>query len=118
MPADVVRFVADCAALGIETVWPMVMEISRAHYVVGLADATLGPLVSAEINRIAKIEVPTSWPTAEKNRFKSLPYDLQPYIGPREAAREDQIKRLMNEVNVLRQLLPKETHGHQPNIAA
>ncbi len=41
-PADVAKFVSDCASLGIERLWPAVQEISKAHVSLGLADPTLG----------------------------------------------------------------------------
>ena len=39
-PATVARFVKDCAALGIERLWPAVQDISRQHASLGLADPT------------------------------------------------------------------------------
>jgi len=108
-PGDVAGFIAKYAPMGIESVWPMVLEISRAHQAHGLADPTLGPLVSSELNKIAKINAPRSWPKAEKYRFKSLPYDLQRYLGPRDDARDDETRRLLSEIGNLKQLL-KEAH--------
>jgi hypothetical protein len=35
-PADVARFVSDCASLGIERLWPAVQKISKLHVSLGL----------------------------------------------------------------------------------
>jgi hypothetical protein len=61
-PADVAKFVADCASLGIERLWPAVQEISAVHRSLGLADPTLGGVVAAAISDVAGIEPPRSWP--------------------------------------------------------
>src|SRR5450755_2869082 len=52
-PAVVARFVTDCAALGIERLWPAVQEISKLHASLGLADPTLSGAAAAAINDIA-----------------------------------------------------------------
>jgi hypothetical protein len=52
-PATVARFVTDCAALGIERLWPAVQEISKLHASLGLADPTLSGAAAAAINDIA-----------------------------------------------------------------
>jgi hypothetical protein len=80
-PADVAKFVADGAALGIERLWPAVQEISKAHGSLGLADPTLGGVAAAAINEIGGIAPPRSWPDGRKHRFASLPYDLQVYVA-------------------------------------
>jgi len=49
-PATVGRFVTDCAALGVERLWPAVQEISKLHASLGLADPTLGGPAAAAIN--------------------------------------------------------------------
>jgi hypothetical protein len=104
-PADVARFVADCAALGIERMWPAVQEISRMHVALGLADPTLGGVVADSINAIANIVPPRSWPGEHKQRFKSLPYDLQQYVSAHEAQRDKVIRRAQNEAANARQRL-------------
>src|SRR6266404_3592309 len=76
-PADVARFVSDCSSLGIERLWSAVQEISRLHISVGLADPTLGGAAAAAVSNVAAIDPPRSWPDERKQRFKSLPYDLQ-----------------------------------------
>jgi hypothetical protein len=102
-PADVADFVSDCADLGIERVWQAVCEISRAHYVIGLADPTLGGWVSAAINDIAKIAPPRSWPKEQKIRFMSLPYDLQVYMVERETFRDNEVRRAQTEAAIVKQ---------------
>jgi hypothetical protein len=96
-PTDIARFVADCAALGVERLWPAVQEISKMHGVLGLADPTLGGAVAAAINAVANITPPRSWPGEQKLRFKALPYDLQLYVSAHEAQRDRVIRRAQNE---------------------
>lgn len=104
-PADVARFVTDCAALGIERLWPAVQEISRMHVALGLADPTLGGVAAAAINEVANIAPPRSWPGEHKQRFKTLPYDLQQYVSVHEAQRDKVIRRAQNEAANARQRL-------------
>src|ERR1700753_4169092 len=52
-PAAVARFVADCAALGIERLWPAIQEISKMHAALGLADPTLGGVVADAVDGVA-----------------------------------------------------------------
>jgi len=102
-PATVAKFVADIAPMGIEKVWPIVGEISRAHYMAGHADPTLGGPVAVAINDIAKIDPPRSWPKEQKFRFTSLPYDLQVYVAAHDKQRETTVRKALNEAAVLRQ---------------
>lgn len=104
-PIAVARFVSDCATLGIERLWPAVQEISRMHVVVGLADPTLGGGVADAIDRVARVVPPRSWPGDRKQRFKTLPYDLQVFVAAREAQREQAIRRAQNEAASARQQL-------------
>lgn len=104
-PAIVARFVADCAPLGIERLWPAVQEISRLHVDVGLADPTLGGLAAAAISDLARIDPPRCWPTERKQHFKSLPYDLQVYVATHELQREKALRRAQNEAASARQKL-------------
>ena len=96
-PAAVARFVADCASLGIERLWPAVQDISKAHVALGLADPTLGGAVASVISDVAGIDPPRSWPDDRKQRFKTLPYDLQVYVAAHEAQREKALRRAQNE---------------------
>ena len=96
-PTIIARFVKDIAPLGISRVWRTNQEISRAHYVVGLADPTLGGPVAAAINEISRIAPPRSWPKEEQIRFLTLPYDIQLVISIREADRDKQIRQMQNE---------------------
>lgn len=104
-PADVARFVTDCAALGIERLWPAVQDISRAHASSGLADPTLGGVAAAAINTIAGIAAPRSWPDAQKARFKALPYDLQLFVAAHETQRDKAVRRAQNAAAIARQKL-------------
>lgn len=104
-PVHVARFVSDCAPLGIERLWPAVQEISRLHVSVGLADPTLGGVAAAAISDLAKIDPPRSWPDDRKQRFKSLPYDLQVYVAAHESQREKALRRAQNEAASARQKL-------------
>jgi len=104
-PANVARFIVDCASLGIDRLWPAVQEISRLHVEVGLADPTLGGPVAAAISDLAKIDPPRSWPTDCKERFKSLPYDLKVYVAAHELQREKALRRAQNEAASAKQRL-------------
>lgn len=104
-PADVARFVSDCASLGIERLWPAVQEISRLHVSIGLADPTLGGVVAAAIGEVARISPPRSWPADHRQRFKSLPYDLQVYVSAHESQRETALRRAQNEAAIAKRKL-------------
>jgi hypothetical protein len=96
-PTTIAKFVADIAPMGISKVWRAVQEISRAHYVIGLADPTLGGAVAAAVNEISKIPPPRSWPKEEQMRFLTLPYDIQITIEKRERDRDNQVRAMQNE---------------------
>lgn len=122
-PSTVARFVSDIAATGVDKIWPMIGEISRAHYVVGLADPTLGGPVSVALNTIAKIDPPRSWPKEHKFQFTRLPYDLQVYVAAHDKQREAEIRRGQNEAATARQALaaiqqPREANGNHQTAAA
>jgi hypothetical protein len=102
-PAVVAKFASDCAALGIERLWPAVQEISRAHVAQGFADPTLGGVAAAAISEVAGIAPPRSWPADRKERFKSLPYDLQVYVAAHEAQREKALRRAQNAAAAIKQ---------------
>lgn len=104
-PAHVAKFVADCASLGIERLWPAVQDISRAHVSLGFADPTLGGVAAAAISDVAGIDPPRSWPDDRKQRFRSLPYDVQVYVADHEARREKAVRRAQNEAAIARQKL-------------
>jgi hypothetical protein len=116
-PAAVARFVSDCAALGIERMWPAVQEISNMHVEFGYADPTLGGPAAVAIDKIAGISPPRSWPNDHKLRFKSLPYDLQVYVAAHEQQREKAIRRAQNEAANARQQLAsyQQAQGTQTN---
>ena len=84
-------------SLGIERLWPAVQDISKAHVALGLADPTLGGAAAAAISDAAGIDPPRSWPDDRKQRFKSLPYDVQVYVAAHEAQREKALRRAQNE---------------------
>jgi hypothetical protein len=113
-PAHVARFVVDCAPLGIERLWPAIQDVSRLHVSVGLADPTLGGVAAEAISELAGIDPPRSWPAGPKQRFKSLPYDLQVYVAAHEAQREKALRRAQNEAANARQKLAARPKIH-PN---
>jgi len=43
------------------------------------------------------VDPPRSWPDGNRQRFKSLPYDLQVYVAAHEAQREKALRRAQNE---------------------
>jgi hypothetical protein len=114
-PAVVAQFVTDCASLGIERLWPAVQEISKVHASMGLADPTLGGVAAAAINDVASVDPPRSWPDERKQRFKSLPYDLQLYVAAHEMTREKVLRRAQNEAAAARRKLvePPQTQQAQ-----
>ena len=101
-PTIIARFIADIAPMGIDRVWPAILEISRAHYIIGLPDSTQSFPVASAINELSKLSPPRSWPAAEKLRFATLPYDIQLVISNREADRDKQIRQLQNEFAALK----------------
>jgi hypothetical protein len=96
-PTIIANFIKDIAPLGIDRVWPAVLEISRAHYTVGLPDPVSSYPVTQAMNDLAKIPPPRSWPAEERLRFLTLPFDLQRIISKREADRDRQIRHMQNE---------------------
>lgn len=104
-PETVVRFVRDCAALGIDRLWPAVQEISKHHASLGLADPALGGPAAAAISEVAGISPPRSWPGDQKQGFKSLPYDMQVFLIGHEVRREKALRRAQNEAASARQRL-------------
>lgn len=104
-PATVAKFVADCGSLGITRLWPAVQDISKTHVTLGLADPTLGGAVAAAISDVAGLAAPRAWPNDFKQRFRSLPYDLQLFIIEHETRREKMLRRLQNDTAVLRRKL-------------
>lgn len=104
-PATVAHFVNDCSSLGIERLWPAVQDISRLHASLGLADPTLGGAAAAAISDVAGIPSPRSWPDSQKQRFKSLAYDLQAFVAGHEMRREKALRKAQNEAAAARQRL-------------
>jgi len=96
-PATVACFIEDCAPLGIERLWPAVQDISKLHLSRGLADPTVGGVAAAAINKVGGIAPPRSWPANNKQRFNSLPYDLQVFVAGHEIRRERALRRAQNE---------------------
>ena len=108
-PSMVAQFVSEIAPLGIEQVWQAVQDISRAHYLIGLADPTLGAPVTLAVNAVANIEPPRSWPKELWQMFHSLPYDVQMFISAQNRQREVVVKAAMQEAAEARKAvgLPK-----------
>lgn len=106
-PHIVARFVADIAPFGIHKVWEAVQEVSRAHHTIGLADPTLAPAVTTIVSEIANVTPPRSWNKDWKQRFRTLPYDVQVYIDQREYDREGTISRAFSERDKARSELEK-----------
>ena len=115
-PTIIARFIADISPMGIDRVWPAILEISRAHYIIGLPDSTQSFPVASAINELSKLSPPRSWPAAEKLRFATLPYDIQLVISKREADRDKQIKRMLQ--NECSKLKKESEHGSSPTNAA
>jgi hypothetical protein len=84
------------------------VEASAGDYTV--ADPTLGGIVAAAISDVAGIDPPRSWPGDRKQRFKSLPYDLQVDVADHEARRERAVRRAQNEAAIARQKLAAFQH--------
>lgn len=120
-PADVARFVSDCAPLGIERMWASVQEIAKLHVSLGLADPTLGHSVADAVSHIARIAPPRSWPDSWKQRFRSLPHDLQVFVSAHEGHREKALRRAQNEAAVAKHKLaacqPAQTRTNEESSA-
>ena len=93
----VARFVTDIAPMGIEQVWEALREVSRAHYVHGLHDPTLGETVATALNNIAKVDPPRSWPKELHERFKMLPHEIQHWLAKKADMDSKEIRRLQRE---------------------
>lgn len=104
-PSVVARFVRDCAALGIERLWPAIQDIAKLHASLGLADPTLGGAAAEAISDVAGLIPPRSWPDDRKRQFRALPYDLQVFVAAHEARREKALRRAQNEAAASRQKL-------------
>lgn len=122
VPSDVAKFVADIAPLGIDKVWPLVCEISRAHYLRGLADPTQGGWVASAINDIAKLDAPRSWPADRKADFARLPYDLQKFVAEQEKRQDAVVKAALQVAAEARKAadlpkLPKSFYRNKGNTA-
>lgn len=96
-PTIIARFIKDVAPMGIDRVWPAVLEISRAHYVIGLPDSTNSFPVTTAINELSQIKPPRSWPGPEKLRFMTLPFDIQSVLLKRQNDFDHEVKRLHRE---------------------
>lgn len=106
-PSMIAAFIAANAGRGIDWLWQSVGDISRAHYMLGLADPTLGAPVGLAFNAVAAIEPPQSWPKAFKVGFHALPYNLQAYLASRDREVSREIKRAQNEAAEARKTLEK-----------
>jgi hypothetical protein len=96
-PTIIGRFIKDVSALGIDRVWPAVLEISRAHYIIALPDPTLSFPVTTAINELSGIKPPRSWPDPAKQRFLTLPFDIQSILLKRQDDYDREVKRLHRE---------------------
>jgi hypothetical protein len=112
-PETVARFVSDIAPMGIAAVWDAVQEVSRVHYMHGLASPCDGGPVAAAVNDIAKIDPPRSWPAEDELRFLTLPYPTQAYLAKREAQRDEEIKKMHREFAKL-----KKEHEHGIQVSS
>ena len=115
-PADVARFVVDCASLGIERLWRAVQDISDHHVSLGLADPTLGPTVAAAISDIADIDPPRSWSSEDKQRFKALPYDVQLLVATQDRRREKALRRAQNDAAAAERKITELRTAHRETI--
>jgi len=122
VPSMLARFIANCAPLGMETLWPIVQEISRAHVEIGLPDPTAGGVVASAINDISKTEPPRSWPKEDRLRFYSMPWDIQQCVLRREQQDRAAINKAMQDrADALKELTAiksEVTNGNQQNAAA
>lgn len=102
-PAAVAFFILENAALGIEALLRIIKSISLVHS--SVADPTASGAVPAALNKIAPIPAPHSWPKAEKERFRDLPYDLQKYWYGRDTDVNRVIRRAQSEAGQLRRVV-------------
>lgn len=80
------------------------------HTSLGLVDPTLGSPAADAMSAIAAIPPPRSWPGQFKERFRTLPYDIQVYLAAHEAQRERALRRAQNDAaSASRKLAALET---------
>ncbi len=92
-PAAVARFAREHAGMGAEQVWEAILDISRTHASLGLADPTVAEPVAIVLDDIANLSPPQSWPGPWKERFRLLPHDLKRFIADHETRREKSLRR-------------------------
>ncbi|XUM22236.1 hypothetical protein ACRAVF_00995 [Bradyrhizobium oligotrophicum S58] len=92
-PAAVARFAREHAGIGVEPLWEAILDISRTHVSLGLADPTAGAPVAIVIDDIANLSPPQSWPGPWKERFRVSPHDLKRFIADHETRREKSLRR-------------------------
>jgi hypothetical protein len=111
-PTMIARFIAELSPLGVDRVWPAVLEISRAHYTIGLPDPVSSAPVTIEMNKLSGISPPRSWPREEQTRFATLPCDIQAWLSKRQDTDDRLIRKLQNELAQL-----KKEHANGTNAA-
>jgi len=71
------------------------------------------------ISDVAQIDPPRSWPVDQKQRFKSLPYDVQVFVAAHEKQREKALRRAQNDAAAARRdIANRETPPTKPDKGA
>jgi hypothetical protein len=117
-PTIIARFIKDIEPLGIARIWPEILQISRAHYTVGLPDVTNSFPVASAINALSRLAPPRSWPAEEKLRFATLPYDIQVIILKRETDRDREVKHMHTNFAKLKKETEHAASPTAPDAAA
>jgi hypothetical protein len=115
-PSDVAKFVTDISELGPDRVFDEVLQIGRSHWVIDLADPTCNGPVASAMNTLAKIAPPRSWSAEMKQRFLTLPYDIQWEIARRESERDREVRRAQAECGDLKKQLKELEPGKADTI--
>lgn len=92
-----------------DTIFDQLAAIERLHDQFDFANPVATSAARAALSEVASIEVPRSWPQADKELFKTLPPQIRNVILNREKDREKTLRRAQNEAGELRNALKRLT---------
>jgi hypothetical protein len=110
-PTTVASFVFKQFDAGVkpDTIFDQLAALERLHDSFDLANPVATSAARAALSEVASIEVPRSWPKADKELFKTLPPQIRNVILNREKDRETTLRRAQNEAGELRNALKRLT---------
>jgi hypothetical protein len=115
-PATVACWVRFQAGLGVpdEQILAALTAIEAAHDRHSLANPVRTAIVRAEVDRLAKVTPPRSWPKAEKAMFALLPPDIKRIIALRQEQADHELCRLQSKV--ARELELRRMNGAEQSV--